>query len=245
MTPSQVLQELLKINRPAANLLLVGMGAFAAAAIVASFGIEPSVAAVTAGYIVGFSAAIAVVVWIVGNQLIKTTLGWFLTILFMAWSASVLISLIAPGRTFLQPAPCLLKFWDKCGVVLDRIADETYTGPVTPITPAIPAPPPSAAIPKSNFQVFVQFAGVIRREDVRAMMSGLKGDGWNVQGVSGGGDRTVAAIGYNEIRYGPGGEPAARLLAGEVQKANIAAKPLTVVQTKGFDSSRLEVWISR
>jgi hypothetical protein len=108
--------------------------------------------------------------------------------------------------------------------------------------------PPDAGFQASNYQVSVQFVGAIVRDTVRTMMKSLRNNGWNVQGVNGGGERTAAAEGYAEIRYASSGDlPAAQALASEVQAAKLTS-PDTIISAKLTPSvakGSLEVWISR
>jgi hypothetical protein len=85
--------------------------------------------------------------------------------------------------------------------------------------------PTNPEIRPGDYKVFVQFAGVLRRDDVRDMMKNLHDVGWNVLGIDGGGQRTSAAAGYNEIRYGDSGDAsAAQALAKAVQTTNITLR---------------------
>ncbi|MEA2819477.1 MAG: hypothetical protein QOJ86_1481 [Bradyrhizobium sp.] len=128
---------------------------------------------------------------------------------------------------------------------LDRAADKAYIPPVAPSS--IPPPlPPSAPYKPADFKVFVQFAGLLRREDVVALSQKLASAGWNVQGRDRGGERTTAAAGYNEVRYSSAdSENAARALARAVQEANLVSKPIGVARNDSIPPRDLEVWISR
>jgi MinD-like ATPase involved in chromosome partitioning or flagellar assembly len=101
-------------------------------------------------------------------------------------------------------------------------------------------------IKPGNYRVFVQFAGVLRREDVRTMMESLHKAGWNVQGVEGGGERTTAAAGQNEIRYGNEADAsAAQALADVVQGTRIVSKKISIKHNPNLETGTLEVWISQ
>jgi hypothetical protein len=126
---------------------------------------------------------------------------------------------------------------------LDRAAEQAYVPPRT--APPLP-PAPTATVTPSAYRVFVQFAGVLRREDMVTLTRSLAASGWNVQVPDRGGERTSAAAGYNEVRYSSStSEAAARALAREVQQANLTSRAVTVVRNDTIPPQDLEVWISR
>ena len=118
---------------------------------------------------------------------------------------------------------------------------------------ALRNPRPPSAAPKietnvrpGDYQVFVQFAGILKRDDVRSMMETLRDFGWNVQGVSGGGERTSKAAGYLEIRYGAKDDlPAAQSLAAAVQVSDLTSRAIIPKQNSAIGKGKLEVWISK
>lgn len=65
-------------------------------------------------------------------------------------------------------------------------------GPILPPPTAPSLAPPGVNWPQS---VFVQFAGSLRREDIRQAMMSLGQSGWRVQGAALGGERIAAASG--------------------------------------------------
>lgn len=106
--------------------------------------------------------------------------------------------------------------------------------------------PSDKTIPASDYQVFVQFAGTVTREDVRAMMRKLSQVGWKVQGIEGGGERTSAAAGLQEVRYSDTGDAAAaKALAQAVQASSLVSRPIIPKLSTGVAKGTLEVWISR
>jgi TIR domain len=111
--------------------------------------------------------------------------------------------------------------------------------------PSLGEASPDTPIKPADYQVFVQFAGVIQRDDVIAMSHKLSEKGWRVQGADRGGERTGSAAGYNEVRYSPGDEAAAKALARLIQEANLVPNTIAVTPASGIDANTLEVWISR
>ncbi|MGP9812262.1 hypothetical protein ACTZWT_12180 [Rhodopseudomonas sp. NSM] len=106
--------------------------------------------------------------------------------------------------------------------------------------------PPNKDVTATNYQVFVQFAGVIARDDVRSMMRRLRESGWNVQGVEQGGERTAAAANVQEIRYhDKADEVAANQLAQAVQLFSLTTRPIIPRLNPLVSTGSLEIWISR
>lgn len=97
---------------------------------------------------------------------------------------------------------------------------------------------------RQQYLVFVQFAGSITRENIRAMMLSLESKGWSVQGSAGGGERTSAATGILEIRHGSGGVEAAKLLAEEISATTGNRFVLAPVLNSQIPVDHLEVWMS-
>jgi DNA/RNA endonuclease G (NUC1) len=86
--------------------------------------------------------------------------------------------------------------------------------------------------------IYLQFAGMVR-EDVKSIAERLKPLGWLIPGE----ERTGAAAGYNEIRYGDDDDRrAAELLAADLRalgRSSIRAK-----KASGVKSKIPEIWIS-
>jgi hypothetical protein len=249
MTAVVALEKLLTVNRNAAVLILTGVAVFAAISIVGTYEIDYSIAIRVAAYIFGFATVAIVLSVVVDNTLIRTVLGWFVVALFMFWSAALSFSIVfQPGP--LPPPYCLVYFLQDCDDLAEAIAlrksqrDAPATLPTEYAGPGVDQvnPDPVADVPGDA--VFVQFAGVITRDSVRAMMLALQAKGWNVQGATGGGERTSAASGHNEVRYSGDSLDAARLLAAELEKINLTGRPIHVVENPDVAADALEVWLS-
>jgi hypothetical protein len=140
---------------------------------------------------------------------------------------------------------CAVYFWEPCRATADNFAKQLTSPTAASLQGPVQLVAPSTIKP-GNYRVFVQFAGVLQRGDVRTMMESLHKAGWNVQGVEGGGQRTTAAAGQNEIRYNNDADaPAAQALADMVQATKIVSKPISVKQNPKIEKGTLEVWISR
>ena len=202
---------------------------------------------------------------------IRAVLGWFLVVLCMAWTVALSLSIMfQPGP--LPPVYCLIRFMEDCDKVSEAIALEKSRPVAVVVEPAVageevgpddtffqqssagPRPdtfPPvviASVDPKPpatpDQQVVVQFAGLLTRDSVRDLMLALQAQGWNMQGAEGGGERTGAASGYNEVRYSGSSKAAAEQLAVELQKLNLTGKPIVAVENPDVAADTLEVWLS-
>jgi cell division septation protein DedD len=116
----------------------------------------------------------------------------------------------------------------------------------TPTPAPTPTPQPSTPNHRSEYQVFMQFAGSLQRDQVRSLMRNLASSGWNMQGVDGGGERTPNAAGINEVRYGAAEDQAAAIeLARMVQGSGLNARSVTWSYTTVVPPKTLEIWISK
>src|SRR5262245_14890421 len=78
------------------------------------------------------------------------------------------------------------------------------------------------------YKVDVKFAG-FDRTNVRAMLQKVEENGWKGGlPIEDGGERTTAARGKNEVRYGDGDGDAAEALAKAVEATNVVRRVLVV-----------------
>lgn len=93
-------------------------------------------------------------------------------------------------------------------------------------------------------RVFIQFAGVLTREQITSLNTELRNTGWNTQGRSG--ERIATAFGLNEVRYAGENGQAAQGLADAINQAGIPlAKRVGIHRVSIIGTNNLEVWISR
>jgi hypothetical protein len=241
--PLGFLKAWAKDNPQQAALLFGGIACFAAVSVVLGFGLRFEGIIAPIFYILGVGVALAIATRIVNDKLMMTGLSWFALGLGVLWVITFVVYKSAPlSSTRSQQLYCIVYFWIDCKTNVDE--DTRTAAPAS--TPPVKSPTPVAAnIQPSRYQVFVQFAGVLTRDSVRAMMQKLKEQGWNVQGVAGGGERKASAAGTSEIRFKDGDEAAAQALAASVQTFGLTARPVGVKQNNTIDSGTLEVWISR
>ncbi len=110
-------------------------------------------------------------------------------------------------------------------------------------------PVPGEPSPASPGQlVYVQFAGAISRDAVRTFMMQLRAAGWNVQGVEGGGERTLAADGLAEVRYAresSGDAAAAEALVEFINASKVIERRFTAEPNGVVAPGTLEIWMGR
>ncbi len=90
--------------------------------------------------------------------------------------------------------------------------------------------------------VYIQFAGILTRAQIKALNEKLKSAGWSVEGSSG--ERLATSAGRNEIRFSGENEQAASDLADAINAAGITARPVEARHFQGIGPN-LEAWISR
>lgn len=244
LDPWSFLKEWAKNYPQAARIVLGAVACFAAVALVANFGLDLQANIPNVLYILFIGIFLAVLARAVSDKLMMGALSWFAFILFVCWvSAFTALRVVPLSSTARQQLGCAVYFLRDCETLADKDAQVSPNS--SSVSPALSPAVPANGLDPGKYKVFVQFAGVLQRDSVRAMMQQLKDQGWNVQGVSGGGQRTAAAAGLSEIRYPPGSEAAAKALAAVVESSKLSARPLGVAANGSLDSSNLEVWISR
>jgi hypothetical protein len=130
---------------------------------------------------------------------------------------------------------------------IDNLAQQVNIAIQAGAVPLSPSadPPPVASINRSEYTVWIQFAGSLRREQMIDLGRQLAAN-WTVPGANRGGERIEAAAGLNEIRFGPSSdEAAARLLAVEVAQTSIVSGRRSIRRVPSIRPKSLELWISR
>lgn len=253
MTPDIVLSRVLSVDPVVGKFLLGGLGLFACAALVLGFSIDFETLLVVAGYLVAFCAIIAVLGRLAADSLLSTVVGWIAAALFAVWASAILASAVVRDSP-LTPPPCIIRFWEPCAQLEDRIAEgkmkEQNLPDVKPAevvvaaNSAIATLEPTAKATVSNHKVYIQFAGVISRESITSLATGLKQGGWKVQGQSG--ERIKTAAGLNEVRFlSEADREVAEALAKAIADTQIVSAQIVAKQNGAIAPNALEVWISR
>jgi hypothetical protein len=242
LEPIQWIREFAKRNPQSATLLFGGVACFAAVAAVGSMGLDLESKILPALYVIGIGIVLVIATAIINNRFMLNTVSWFIIVMTAMWMIMFIISRFSANPVW----ACAAYFWTPCRTTADEVATaQSVSRPASPVqSPAKSAAPGS--IQPGNYKVLVQFAGVLQREDVRAMMKKLREFGWNVLGVDGGGQRTGAAAGYGEIRYRNNVDAsAAQELAQLIQSTKIVSKTISIKQNSTIEAGTLEVWISQ
>lgn len=239
--PFDIFTKLLDLNPLAGRFVALGVMVLAAAALVAGFG-EATDSLVRVGlYILGFAVLVVILVKLQG--LPSRILGWVLTVGFTVWFSTMVLQIVSGNSiTYLASTPCLIyPFSEACVAVSSG----------TVVSPPEGAPENPNAAPNATSRVYIQFAGSIARGDVVEFAQLLSSDGWSVEDMDRGGERTGRSAGLNEVRFFHEEDRSlAEALAVRSSEASPAGTLLTVrslagtrfttADTKGL----LEIWIS-
>jgi len=245
MPAIDVFTNLLKVNPIVGRFIAAGVLVLAAAAIVQGFGYSMDVLIRMSIYIIVFAFIITILANLKG--IVIRILGWVFTLGFVLWSTAALAQIISNNAiSWIAPAQCLIyPMSSGCSLAATNRA----------LSPAIPASPgpgsDTAGLENQVDRVFIQFAGSINRSNVVAFAETLVGEGWPVKGADRGGERTISAIGLNEVRYfHQEDKDAAEALAETTSRISPAGHSLKVRDLSETSYSRedteglLEIWIS-
>lgn len=239
----EALKTWLKDNPSQSSVLMAGLACFAAVATVINFGINPESNISSALYIIGVGLVLAVASRIGSDKLMLAALSWFAILLLVLWVAAYLALSVFPLSTSTrQQLSCAVWFVRDCRALVDQ---ETASPATSGTLATLPAMPQGTNVVPASYAVTMQFAGSLDRGNVRTVMQQLADLGWNVQGVKGGGERTVAAAGSSEVRFAAGDEAAAKALATMVDATKISSKTVQAVQNSRVTKGTLEIWVSR
>ncbi|TFF19875.1 hypothetical protein E3C22_19625 [Jiella endophytica] len=250
-SPLVFLKHWARTNPASAAIVFGGIACFAAVALVSAFGIDFQSNIAPVFYILGVGLFLAIATQIINSKIIMSVICWFFTILLILWVLSYIALRGAPlSTTARQQLSCVVYFWLDCKETVDSQtvsnvqSSETPNNASTFPAPSDTLPSPPKAVRPSEYTVSMQFAGTLTRDSIRELMRKLKEQGWNVEGVAGGGERTAKAAGLSEIRYS--GDPLpAEILAKAVQSSNLAKNEIKAVRVSSVPEKTLEIWISR
>lgn len=147
MTPADVLQKLLDINKPAARLIIAGLGLLAAAAIAVTWiGGNPD-ALLLAVYLLGFGVLVSVTAWLVSNPRMRAVLGWLFTGMLTLFLIGLVDSATGYSGRLAVPACYIRMFLEPREACEARLSRKTPVAPATASDVPALAPPPEAAAP--------------------------------------------------------------------------------------------------
>jgi predicted acylesterase/phospholipase RssA len=99
---------------------------------------------------------------------------------------------------------------------------------------------------KSDYRVWIQFAGDIKREEMIEFAKNIKSKWENTPGAERGGERTSNAAGVNEVRFGPeSDEGAAKRLTEDVRATGLVKSMREPRRVPQIAPGSLEIWVSR
>ena len=142
MTPTDVLQKLLEINKPVARLVFAALGLLAAASIAVTWiGGNPD-ALLLAVYLLGFGLLASVTAWLVSNPRMRAVLGWLITGSLALFLIGLVDSATGYSGRMAVPACYIRMFFEPREACEDRLSRKTAVTPET--APDVPAAAPSA-----------------------------------------------------------------------------------------------------
>lgn len=258
MTPVSVLQQLLKVNKPVATLLLGGLGVLAAAAVAVSWiGDNPN-ALNLAWYLLGFAFLASIIVYIVSNQRMCAVLGWVLTASFVLFLTGLVDSALQYSGRLPMPACYVRILWEApkhCEARLfpvikveapsigaDHAAWQPRDGGPERIWKAqAPAP--------YDGPVYLHRASVIPAAQMVSLARSLVPMGFKIEDPARGGEVVAAMPGNNEVRFF---KPINKADAIRLARALNTLRPSAPFVVRDFtragliaQKGLLEIWVSR
>lgn len=243
LSPVSAISKLTKLNKSASTIVVAAIAVFSAISIITNLKIDIETSILIATYTIGIGAFLIIIANIINDQFTKLILGYTITACFCIVAMSFVLSALFRDQGIINPTYCLVRFWEKCDIIEDRVAERNsqVLDSAIDIPPAITGG--ATNITSSNYKVFIQFAGLITRDSIKELNAALKTGGWKVQSDSG--ERILAAAGLNEVRYkNIGDKEAAEALANAITASRLTAAPVTIKQLSIINPGSLEVWIS-
>lgn len=243
-SPSQALAQLIRIDRKVALPLVAGLGLFAVAAIIVTWGVDVPTMGLMGVYVLFLGFLLIVAAAAVKHPVLSQILGWFLTVVIISTVSCFFISAVFRTQGVIKPTYCLVRFWERCpdaeAAVVARNAP-SIDASVAPV--AVPASQARLTFDPRQYRVPISFAGLITRESVVSLNRQLAAEGWRVDGASG--QRISAAQGTNEVRFsGEAERPAAETLAARITAAGITSGEVRAQRAADIAPGTIEVWIS-
>ncbi|UHQ24417.1 patatin-like phospholipase family protein [Lysobacter sp. 5GHs7-4] len=109
-----------------------------------------------------------------------------------------------------------------------------------------PVRPPAGALARGDYQVWIQFAGAIRRDEMKDFGRRIQSQWPNAPGALDGGERTPEADKRREVRYGNSEDlPAAIQLTADIDATGLFAPMNRPQPSTDIAPRSLEIWVSR
>ncbi|HWU65005.1 MAG TPA: hypothetical protein VN112_23540 [Ensifer sp.] len=243
LLPVEAISKLTGLNRQAATVIVASISAFAAIAIISSFGIDAAGSYKTALTILGIGAAVVLAANIINDPMMQKIFGYTVTSCVCIFLIALVAAIVLDGRGVLPPAYCMIRPLERCQDVAAGLAEKNKAEleAKTDIPPVIETR--STTVDPSKYTVYTQFAGLITRESIIAFNKSLQAGGWKIPDVKG--ERLSQAAGLNEVRYrNDADRPAAQALADALTVSKMTSRPVGVAQLDVILPNKLEIWIS-
>lgn len=139
---------------------------------------------------------------VVDGSILPRIIVWYFTSLFLLTvSAFWVQAILRTPAPFLVEARCFVDLWSQGCPLGTPMAQKVELVPPLNSKSQQGQPLDTPYQPDKRNRVFVQFAGVLSRQEVREVSLKLENEGWNVQGTERGGERTAQAVGIDQVRY--------------------------------------------
>lgn len=136
-----------------------------------------------------------------GSILPRVIVWYFTSLLLLTVSTFWIQAILRTPAPFLIEARCFVYLWSQGCPLGTSIAQTVEVASPPETETERDSLPNTTYIPVKSNRVYVQFAGALSREKVTEVLLKLKGEGWNVQNASRGGERTAKAVGIDQVRY--------------------------------------------
>lgn len=248
--------EYAKRNPVGAGLILGGMAVLSSAAAFLASGAALTEAGPVCLWMIGIGFLLAVLAYIATHPVLMPLVASCLILFAAVYGLLFVLHTAFPTNTVFG---CLVSF--DCREGADRSAAQDPESNAAIAVPPSTLPSQDTDVTSSNGdiageptavagdypqRVFVQFAGAITRDAMRAFMRDMASAGWNVQGVEDGGERIATAAGLSEVRYGPPeDEQAAQALVDYLNEHQVIGKTFKAKQLDIIQKGVLELWMGR
>lgn len=262
MDPLSSLQAVMKINRPAAQLLAGGFLVFAIAIGLSANFVDGPNPLLIALYLIGFSVVIMILTALPGMA--RTFLAWIVTGVLGAWMILVAGQVLSGNSIPNVPTYRCLVVPFEAGCGTNNISSDALRAAPSIAVPIVeeaawPSVEPSALITMSsipdagepisaNARVWLHYNGLTQAQMI-TLADELRSFGWKVQDKKGG-QVIPAAAGLAQVRYfHTEDEEAALALAQRISNYKLVPTQMSILDLSKskyqarVDPGHLEVWI--
>ena len=263
MSPVEVIQKLLKVNKTVANFILAGLAVLAAASIAVTWIGENPNALLVAGYIIGLAFVATIIAFVVNNKRMCMVLGWAVTLTLTTFLVGLVDSALQISGRLPTPVCYVRILWEHPDVCEARsfptieIANlETSALWHWPIAGAAkiwraqtdPVVEPRA-VPYDAGPIFLHFGGALQGAEMIALSQDLTQVGWPIVDAKRGGEKIAKVPDKNQVRFF---DPESQADAIALAKTVKAQRPGSEIVVRDFSKSGLvaksgllEIWLTQ